>query len=92
MEMTVSAENMMNLFRGGEQGPLGDLYRKRRELGSKTEDQLRKILTPEQQERLPRNEGDNGPGRRRGGDGQDGARPQRAAPRRQDANAGRGVT
>ena len=93
LEMTVTAENMMTMFRGGDGGPLDDLYTKRRQLGSKTEDELRKLLTPEQQERLPKAD-DNGGGRRGPGGGQadEGGRPQRAAPRRQGTGGNNGST
>ncbi len=87
VEMTVTAENMMSMFRGGDGGPLDELYDKRRDIGSKTEDELRKILTPDQQERLPRgDDNDRGGWRRRGpGGDDDGDRRQRAVPRNRGA-------
>jgi len=81
-EMTFTADNMMSMFRGGEGGPMDELYTKRRQLGTRTEDELRKLLTPEQQEQLPKAEDDDRGGRRRG-PGEEGDRQQRAAPRRQ---------
>lgn len=82
MEMTFSAENMAQMWRGGgDGGPLEELYTKRRQLGSKTEDDLRKILTPAQQEQLPKAEEDDRGGRRRGNGPAAGDRPQRAQPR-----------
>jgi len=93
-EMTVTAENMMSMFRGGDGGPLDELYGKRRDLGSKTEDDLRKILTPEQQDQLPKgDENDRGGWRRGQGGGQDdgGDRRQRATPRGR-GNAAQGST
>jgi len=64
-EMKVTLETM---FRRGEQeGPLADLRRERRDLDRTTTESLRKLLTPEQQERLPNPErgGDGAPGERR---------------------------
>lgn len=84
VEMTVTADQIATFFRGGDEGPLGDLYRKRGTLGRNAEDSLRKILSPAQQERLPRNE-DNGPGRRGGRGGPD--QPARPAPRGQGGGA-----
>lgn len=85
MEMTITAENMMSMFRGGDEGPMGELYKKRRELGNKTEDELRKVLSQDQQRRLPNVDEDNGPGggRRRGGQGgnDNGAPQPRGTPR-----------
>lgn len=80
-EMTITADQLMAAFRGGDEGPLSELYQKRRQLGQTAEDNLKKILTPEQMEKLPKPDEDDGRGgRRRGRDGED-PRPQRAAPR-----------
>lgn len=89
LESTITAESMMSMFRnGGDDGPMGDLNRKRAQLNRKTEDAARKVLTPEQAAKLPK-EDNNGPGQRgRGGNGGGNAdRPQRATPRN---NAGPG--
>lgn len=67
-EQKITAADMMARFRGGQEGPMGDLRRERRELVTKTQEDLKKILTPEQAERLPVGDqgGDNPdqPGRR----------------------------
>lgn len=67
-EQKITAADMMARFRGGQEGPMGDLRRERRELVTKTQEELKKILTPEQAERLPVGDqgGDNPdqPGRR----------------------------
>ncbi len=69
-----------------DDGPLGELWRKRRDLDRTTRESLSKLLRPEQIERLPRSErdeddnaGDGAPGRNRrmGADRGDGeTRPQ----------------
>jgi len=89
LETTITADSMMSMFRnGGEDGPTGDLNRKRAQLNRKTEDATRKILTPEQATKLPKEE-DNGPGRRdRGGDGGGNNRPPRGTPRANSATGG----
>lgn len=93
METTITVESMMSMFRnGGEDGPMGDLNRKRAALNRKTEDAARKILTPEQAAKLPK-EDDNGPGGRRGrgdngGDDNGGNRPPRAIPRANSRGGG----
>ncbi|MCC6660279.1 MAG: hypothetical protein IT437_05280 [Phycisphaerales bacterium] len=90
-EETMSVMEIMRRGRGQDDGPLGDLRRERRDLDRTTLDNLKKILRPEQVERLPSNEDRGGPGagnrqgggpdegqgggRRRGGGGQDGGRP-----------------
>ncbi|MFA6043987.1 MAG: hypothetical protein WC718_03295 [Phycisphaerales bacterium] len=61
-EQKITAAEMMARFRGGQDGPMGDLRRERRELVSKTQDDLKKILSPEQADRLPvGDEGGDGP-------------------------------
>ena len=52
-EQKITAADLMARFRGQQDGPMADLRRERRELTTKTEDDLKKILTPEQIERLP---------------------------------------
>lgn len=87
-EETITADR---IFRGrrdeADDGPAGELWRKRRDLDHTTIENLRKLLTPEQVERLPRpEENENqGPGRR-GRDGGEGGgdRPQQDRPRRPD--------
>lgn len=78
MEQKFSAADMMNRFRGQQDGPLGDLRRERREVVEKTQEDLKKILTPEQAEKLPVG-GDDGRG-----DGGGGDRPGRRARQRPD--------
>lgn len=67
-EMTMKAEDMMNF--GRQDGPEADLRKKKRDLGTSTEDKLKKILSPEQVGRLPAGGPDDGgqrPQRRQGG-------------------------
>jgi hypothetical protein len=73
-EETMTAEGMMRMFGGGPQeGPLADARRERRDQMNDTVEKLRKILTPEQVERLPSGNDEGGPG----GGGGDGERPRR---------------
>jgi hypothetical protein len=81
MEENFSLERMRE---GGDrtQDGLRELRRQKRELDEATVESLRKVLTPEQQDRLPQREqrggqgggrgGEDGGQRRRGGDGQGG--------------------
>lgn len=79
MEEKISVQQMFRRGRGGqgeENSPLNDVRRERRDLERTTGEALKKILTPEQQARLPQPERQDGPGgggggavRRRGGDG-----------------------
>lgn len=70
-EETMTAEGMMRMFGGGPQeGPLATARRERREQMNDTVEKLRKILTPEQVERLPS-------GNDEGGQGGDDERPRR---------------
>lgn len=93
METTITVESMMSMFRnGGDDGPMGDLNRKRAALNRKTEDAAKKVLTPEQIAKLPK-EDDNGPGGRRdrgdnGGGDNGGNRPPRATPRSNTTGGG----
>lgn len=74
-EETMTAEGMMRMFGGGPQeGPLADARRERREQMNDTVEKLRKILTPEQVERLPSGNDEGGPGG--GGDGERPRRPR----------------
>ncbi|MDX2130672.1 MAG: hypothetical protein SFY69_01310 [Planctomycetota bacterium] len=70
MKATVGAMMMQRFGGGREQGPLDEIRRERRESNSATLESLRKILSPEQIERLPsREQGEDeerGGGRRRG--------------------------
>lgn len=75
-EQKITAAEMMNRFRGGQDGPMEGLRRERRELVSRTQEGLKKILTPAQAERLPVGE--------QGGDGQGGDQPGRRARQRPD--------
>lgn len=70
-EMEMSIEGMFRRGFGGEEGPAGELRRQRRDLDRSALENLRKILTPEQIERLPARD-ESGEGR--GGPGQDGGR------------------
>lgn len=78
-EENITAQDLMSRGfggRGGDEGPMGELREKRRDLDSTTMDKLRALLTPEQVEKLPRREDRFGPG---GGDregGRDGGRQQ----------------
>ncbi len=75
-EETMTAEGMMRMFGGGPQeGPLADARRERREQMNDTVEKLRKILTPEQVERLPSGNDEGGPGGG-GGDGERSRRPR----------------
>lgn len=67
-EMSITAEQLMGMFRGGNRGPVEELFNKRGQLGRTAEDNLRKILSPEQQKRLPEDGGRDG--RDRGNNGQ----------------------
>jgi Spy/CpxP family protein refolding chaperone len=77
-EETLDAAGLMRMFGGGAQeGPLADARRERREEMNSTTEKLRKILTPEQIDRLPTGNddegGEGGPRRqRRGGQGGEG--------------------
>ncbi len=59
--------NIAQGFGGRDRGPAGDLRRERRDLDTSTLEALKKILTPEQIERLPKRE-ENDFGGGRGGD------------------------
>ena len=88
MEENFNLERMRD---GGDrtQDGLRELRRQKRELDETTVESLRKVLTPEQQDRLPQREqrgqggqgggrgGEDGGQRRRGGDGQGGGRGDR---------------
>lgn len=84
-EETITADRVFRARRDEmDDGPAGDLWRKRRELERATGESLRKLLRPEQVERLPKPErdepNDDGPRRfrRQAEDGGEGdARPQR---------------
>lgn len=83
-EMTVTAEQMMDWGRQGE-GPMADARNKKRTLGREAEDKLKRILTPEQVDRLPAGGEDDrrgGPGMRRGR-GEEGGAGGEAPPRRE---------
>lgn len=89
MEQKFTAADMMNRFRGQQDGPMGDLRRERRELVDKTQEDLKKILTPEQADKLPvgnQDGPDGGPGGRggRGGGQGGGDQPGRRARQRPD--------
>ena len=66
MESTVTADQLMNMFRpgGNDDSPVGQVNRKRRDLNQATQDKLQAILTPEQVKRLPQDDrgGRGGPG------------------------------
>lgn len=73
MELKFSMQDLQNRFRG-EQGAGEDLRQQRRDLEESVTESLKKILTPEQMEQLPRDrqQGPGGPGqRRRGGQQQE---------------------
>ncbi len=84
-EMTVTAEQLMDWGRQGE-GPMADARNKKRTLGREAEEKLKRILTPEQVERLPAGGDDDrrggGPGMRRGR-GEEGGAEGDAPPRRE---------
>lgn len=90
MEETITADRIFRARMGGmEDGPAAELWQKRRDLDRTTGESLRKLLRPEQIERLPRQnpDEDEGPGRRfRGGDG--GGEGQQGRPRRRDGGIG----
>ncbi len=71
MESTVTADQLMTMFRpgGNDDSPVGQINRKRRDLNRTTQEKLEAILTPEQVKRLPQDEGGRG-GRDQGGDNQ----------------------
>jgi hypothetical protein len=91
MEMTFTASQIMAMFRGGgPNDPMQEQQAKRRKLNNTTEESLKKLLKPEQVERLPAG-GDGGEGRGgRGGAGRggnnDGGGDQ--APRRRPRDGG----
>ncbi|MCC6229271.1 MAG: hypothetical protein IT432_08605 [Phycisphaerales bacterium] len=66
MESTVTADQLMTMFRpgGNDDSPVGQVNRKRRDLNQATQDKLQTILTPEQVKRLPQDDrgGRGGPG------------------------------
>ncbi|MBL8761776.1 MAG: hypothetical protein JNL50_10785 [Phycisphaerae bacterium] len=70
MESTVTADQLMTMFRpgGNDDSPVGQINRKRRDLNRTTQEKLEAILTPEQVKRLPQDEGRGG--RDQGGDNQ----------------------
>jgi hypothetical protein len=71
MELKFSMQDLQNRFRG-EPGAGDDLRQQRRDLEEGVTESLKKILTPEQLEQLPRDRQQGGPGqRRRGGQQQD---------------------
>jgi hypothetical protein len=79
-EMTVTAERLMRGGFGGggdQDDPVSEARRQKRELDQRTSESLKKILTPEQAERLPANPrgGPGGGAAPGGGDG--GERPRR---------------
>lgn len=79
-EATV-AGMMQRMGRGGQDDPMADIRRERREMGDSTVASLKKILTPEQAERLPTAEDRGGQGgQNRGGD-------EAPAPRRRNRPA-----
>jgi len=89
-EESLTAQDLMSRgmgggFGGGEDGPVGELRQKRRDLDSTTMDKLRALLTPEQIENLPKREDRGGPGGA-GEIGGDGNRRQR--PRQRPAGGG----
>ncbi len=92
-EESVTAQDMMSRGWGGfggDDGPLGELRQKRRDLDTTTTEKLRALLTPEQVERLPRREDRFGPG---GGEDRDGGRDRgRQQPRRRPAGGGEDET
>lgn len=77
-ESEATVAGMMQRFGRGGQGedPMGDIRRERRELGDTTVESLKKILTPEQAERLPTAEDRGGPGGQNRG-GEDAPAPRR---------------
>lgn len=74
MELKFSMQDLQNRFRG-EPGAGDDLRQQRRDLEESVTESLKKILTPEQLEQLPRDrpQGQGGPGQRRRGGQQDDA-------------------
>jgi hypothetical protein len=80
-QMKMSAQDMMQMFRGEQEGPVADLRRQRRELDRAFGEKLKAILTPEQVERLPQQD-DRGGGPGGGNGGQGGNRGDRAERRR----------
>ncbi len=82
VEETITADRVFRQRRDEiDDGPAGDLWRKRRDLDRTTAESLRKLLRPEQVERLPRPEregpDDRGGGRRRGPEDGGGEAPRR---------------
>lgn len=69
MESTVTADQLMTMFRpgGNDDSPVGQVNRKRRDLNQSTQEKLEAILTPEQVKRLPQDDRGRG-GRDQGGD------------------------
>lgn len=66
-EGAITVREIMRRGRGGaEEGPMGELRRERRDLDRSALDNLRKLLRPEQIERLPQNDREGRPDR--GGD------------------------
>lgn len=81
VEETITAERIMRLRRDEvDDGPAGDLWRKRRDLERSASESLKKLLRPEQIERLP------GPEETDEGDGRGRRRPEGAAGAREDGN------
>jgi hypothetical protein len=87
-EEKITVQGLMQRFqqRGGgrDEGPLGEIRKQRREAGDAAVENLKKILTPAQVERLPKGDGrgdgfggPGGGGRGRGGDGGDAPAPRR---------------
>lgn len=66
-EMEMNAEKMMNFM--DQDNPVNELRRKKRELGTATDESLKKILTEDQVKRLPADQGGDGERRGRGGAG-----------------------
>jgi hypothetical protein len=86
-EATITPDQIMQRFRGGDEGKVGELNRKRREMMNDTIEKVRAVLTEEQREKLPARDQGDGPGfQRRDGQDQDGQRPRRRT-RPADENA-----
>lgn len=88
-EMEMSFEKMMD-FMGQNQGPEAELRNKKRDLNTKTEESLKKVLSEEQVVRLPSGGDDNGGRGGRGGGQGGGAAPADGGGRRPRGGGGGG--
>jgi hypothetical protein len=93
-EETMTIGQIMRRGRGGgggqDEGPMGDLRRERRDLDRTTLESLKKILKPEQVERLPSNDDRGGQGRQNdGGQGAQGGGRRQQGGQGGDRPAGR---